>query len=68
MSVTGTNQTKNTVSPTNQSFGGFFLLQETGDYLQQETADYIILDLSSYGESGTNQSKNTVSPTNQAKS
>lgn len=68
MTISGVNQTKNSVSPINQDRLGFFLLTESSDFLMTEDSYYIVVDLPSYGLDGTNQTKNTVSPTNSAKS
>lgn len=65
--ITPTNQVKNTISPTNDEKGNFYLLTEDGDFLTQEDSFLILLD-GSVAVVATNQTKNAVTPTNQTKS
>lgn len=67
MPISPTNQVKNTVAPSNQEKGSFYLLTEDGSYLTQEDGYLIILD-GDTSITGANQVKNVVTPTNQTKS
>lgn len=62
------NQTKNSITPSNQSRTGFFLLMEDGSYLLQENLGKLMLDLPNYSVQTVNQTKHTISPSNQIKS
>lgn len=68
MPVAGVNQTKNTISPTNQDRLGFFLLTEDSEFILTEDNYFIVLDQDTYGITGTNQTKNSLTPVNGAKS
>lgn len=67
MPISPTNQVKNTISPTNDEKGNFYLLTEDGDFLTQEDSFLILLD-GSVAVVAINQTKNAVTPTNQTKS
>lgn len=68
MPISPTNQTKNEISPSNETKSGFFLLKEDGGYLLLENGGRIVLDLVNYGADFINQVKNAIAATNQAKS